>query len=153
MKLSYSCESNISTLISWGSWKKPLRNKNTEPPNRNCIKKENCPLKGRCQIECVVYKVEVFNLRSNSNYRNDKKVYVGSMQSPFKQWYATHKSSFAHEIYRYKTSLSNYVWKVKNKFGIVPILTWEIVKNVVNVTVGDWYFKLCMEEKLIIRHM
>ena len=37
--------------------------------------------------------------------------------------------SFAHEIYRYKTSLSNYVWEVKNKFGVDPILKWEIVKR------------------------
>ena len=46
---------NFSTLISRGNSKKLKRNKNTEPPNCNCIKKENCPLKGRCQIECVVY--------------------------------------------------------------------------------------------------
>ena len=83
MKLCYSCMSNISTLISRGNSKK-LRSKNTEPPNCNCIKKENCSLKGRCQIECVVYKAEVFNPSSNSNNRNDKKLYVGSMQGPSK---------------------------------------------------------------------
>ena len=75
---------NISTLISRGNSKKLKRNKNTEPPNCNCIKKENCPLKGRCQIECVAYKAEVLNLSSNSNNRNDKKVYVGSTQCLFK---------------------------------------------------------------------
>ena len=73
MKLSYSCMSNISTLISRGNSKKLKRNKNTEPPNCNCIKKENCPLKGRCQIEFVVYKVEVLNSSCNSNNKNDKK--------------------------------------------------------------------------------
>ena len=69
------------------------------PPNCNCIKKENCPLKGRCPIECVVYKVEVLHSGSNSNNRKDKKVYVDSTQGPFKQRYYNHKSSFAHEIY------------------------------------------------------
>ena len=36
--------------------------------------------------------------------------------------YYDHKSSFTHEIYKHKTSLSNYLWEVKNKFGIDPIL-------------------------------
>ena len=43
VKLSYSSMPNISTLISGGNSKKLKRNKNTEPPNINCIKKENCP--------------------------------------------------------------------------------------------------------------
>ena len=50
------------------------------------------------------------------------------MQGLFKQKYHNHKSSFIHEIYRHKTSLSNYVWEVKNKFGIDPELKWEIMK-------------------------
>ena len=55
VKLSYSCMPNISTLISKGNWKKNLkRNKNTESPNCNCIKKKNCPMEGRCQIEYEV---------------------------------------------------------------------------------------------------
>ena len=44
-KLSYSCMPNISTLISRGNSKRLRRNKNTEPPNCNCIMKENCPSK------------------------------------------------------------------------------------------------------------
>ena len=73
VKLSYSWMPNISTEIVRGNSKKLKRNKNTKPLNCNCIKKENCPFKGRCQIECVVYKVEVHNPSSNSNNRNDKK--------------------------------------------------------------------------------
>ena len=34
------------------------------------------------------------------------------------------KSSFEHEIYRHKSSLSNYVWEVKNKSDIDPMLKW-----------------------------
>ena len=64
MKLSYGCMLNISTLICQGNSKKIKRIKNTEPPNCNGIKKENCPLKERCQIECVVYKAEVLNSKS-----------------------------------------------------------------------------------------
>ena len=77
--------------------------------------------------EFVVYKAEILN--PSSNNKNNKKVHVGSTQDPFKQRYYDHKSSFAHEIYRRKTSLSNYVWKVKNKFGKDLILKWENVKR------------------------
>ena len=49
---------NIPTLICRGNSKNLKRNKNTEPPNCNCVKKDNCSLKRGCQTECVVYKVE-----------------------------------------------------------------------------------------------
>ena len=58
-----------------------------------------------------------------------RNVYVGSTQSPFKQRYYNHKNSFAHEIYRHKTNLSNYVWGVKKKFGKDSILELEIMKR------------------------
>ena len=65
------------------------------------------------------------------------------------QRYYNHKSSFAHEIYRHKTCLSNYVWKVKNKFDIDPILKQAIMKRCNKYKgVGNRYCKLCMEEKL-----
>ena len=54
-----------------------------------------------------------------------------------------------HEIYRHKTSLSNYLWEVKHKFCIDPILKWEIVKRCKYKQEGR-YCKLCMEQKLII---
>ena len=47
----------------------------------------------------------------------------------FKLRYYNQKSSFTYEIYRHKISLSDYAWEVKNKFGIDPILKWEIVKR------------------------
>ena len=73
------------------------------------------------------------------------------MQGPFKQRYYNHKSSFPHEICRHKTNLSNYVWEVKNKFAIDPILKWDIMKRCSKYKDG-WgrYCKLCMEKKLTI---
>ena len=56
-------------------------------------------------------------------------MYVGVTQGLLKQRYYNNKSSLAYEIYRYKTSLSNYVWEIKRKFGINPILKWETVKS------------------------
>ena len=70
---------NISSLICRENSKKLKRNKNTEP-----LKKENC----------LMYKVGVLNVSSNSYNRNGKKVYVGSTQGPFKQRYYNHKSNY-----------------------------------------------------------
>ena len=67
----------------------------------------------------------------SSNYEN---VYVGSTKGHFKKAYYIHRNSFAHKIYRYRTSLSNYVWEIKNNLGTDSILRWEIVKkNVANI--------------------
>ena len=49
-----------------------------------------------------------------------------------------------------KTSLSNYVLEVKNKFGIDPILKWKIVKRCSKYRGGDRYCKVSMEKKLTI---
>ena len=87
VKLSYNCMPYIFTLISRGNSRKLKRNKNTKVLNCNCIKKENWPIKVRCQIECIVYKVEVLISNSNCKNRNDKKKYVGSTQDLFKQRY------------------------------------------------------------------
>ena len=92
-----------------------------------------------------MFKVEVLNPSSNSNNKNVKKSICGCKQS-----YYNHKSSFAHEIYRHKISLSNYICEVKTKFGIDPILKWEIVKTCSKYKAGNRYCKLCVEIKLTI---
>ena len=100
--------------------------------------------------ECVVYKAGVLNPSSNSNKKNDKKSVCGFNARFFQTRYYDRISSFTNEIYRHKTSLFNYVWEVKNKFRIDPILKWEIMKRCSKYKGVDGYCKLCMEEKLTI---
>ena len=56
--------------------------------------------------------------------------------------------SFSHE--KYSTTLSSYVWEVKDKKGIEPILKWEVIKKCCKYRAGDWNCLLCNEEKLTI---
>ena len=78
-------------------------------------------------------------------------MYIGSTQGAFQKRYNNHRSSFTHEIYRNRTSLCNYMWEIKNKQGIDPLLKWEIIKkNCWKYKAGDRYWLLCIEEKLTI---
>ena len=59
-----------------------------------------------------------------------KNVYVGSIQGTFRKRYYSHRSSFAHVIYRHRTCLSKYVWEIKKNIGTDPKLREEIVKKI-----------------------
>ena len=94
-------------------------------------------------------KVEIHNHGPNNSKisRNDKKTMCRFYTRTFQKRYYNHRNSFAHKIYRYRTSLSNYAWEIFKNLGTDPILKWEIVKNAVNIK-RDKYCNLCMEKKL-----
>ena len=46
-----------------------------------------------------------------------------------------------------RTSLSNYIWKIKQTLGTDPILKWEKVKKCRKFKAGYKYCDLCMEKK------
>ena len=91
--------------------------------------------------------VEVY---SDSNNKRDKKIYFGSTQGDFKTRYYNHRTSFSHKRYRYSTALSSYVWEIKEKMGVDPIMKWEVIKKCRKYRAGNRTCNLCMEEKLII---
>ena len=73
VKLSYSWMNNMANLISRSNSKKLSKKQYIEPPKCNCIDKFTCSFNGKCQYECVVYKVEV-----QSNKPCDKRFYTES---------------------------------------------------------------------------
>ena len=58
-----------------------------------------------------------------------------------------HKSSFKLEHKTTSTTLSDDVWKLKNK-NINFNIKWEVVKRVKPFAPGDKVCKLCLQEKL-----
>ena len=64
--------------------------------------------------------------------------------------YYNHKTSFSHEKYRHSTTLSSYVWELKDNKGIEPIMKWEVIKKCRKYRAEDRSCLLCMEEKLAI---
>ena len=105
---------NINGIINRSNIAKLGTKKHKVIDKCNCRDKGRCPLEGKCKQECVVYKVGVY---SDSNNKRDKKRYYN------------HRTSFSHERYRYSTALSSYVWELKEKQGVDPIMKWEVIKK------------------------
>lgn len=113
-------------------------------PECNCRKKDECPLSGECKQSSVVYKCDV----SAPNQQN--RVYIGLTDKDFKTRWNSHKLSFNNAKYRNSTSLSTYVWELKEKLNIVPSLKWSIIKSVKSYSANARSCALCLQEKFEI---
>jgi hypothetical protein len=93
------------------------------------------------QRSSVVYKCEV------TAPDIPKKVYIGLTEKTFKTRYNSHKQSLNNMKYKNSTSLSSYVWNLKEKNNITPSLKWSIIKQVRSYTINSPYCPLCLQEK------
>ena len=64
-----------------------MNKQSKEPPKCNCINKTNCPLRGKCQYECVVYKVEVYC--DHNAIKNNKKCILDLLKMFLKKDFIT----------------------------------------------------------------
>ena len=65
------------------------------------------PYKDKCQTYTVVYKSIVTSQRGEASY-------IGSCESTFTKRFFNHKKkSFNDEQYKHETSLSTYIWSLK----------------------------------------
>ena len=71
-------------------------------------KKEECPLEGKCRSENVVH-VCVTTVTGHT-----RRTYLGTSDGSFKRYY-NHKMSFTNKSHANNTSLSKYVWEIKEK--------------------------------------
>ena len=143
MRVSYSCMPNMKDYINaHNKW--ILRNENenyiTEPCN--CREPDDCPVKpDSCRSKNIIYQAEVISEEENRNY-------IGLTSTEFKKRYANHKASFRHEEKKLATSLSKYIWELKNKNTSYKI-NWKIMKKVKNNQIGNTC-KLCLFEAIRI---
>ena len=110
----------------------------------NFRQKDSCPLDGKCLTKCVVYKATVTETTSNN-----QETYIGLTENEFKTRINLHKSSFKLKHKRTSTTLSEHVWKLKNK-NIDFNIQWEIVKKVKPSALNDKVCKPSLQEKLSI---
>ena len=79
---------------------------------------------------------------------NEKRVYLGVSETPFKKRYGNHVRDSKHERYSNPTELSKYVWELKRN-NKVPIIIWKIARKIYG-NPKDNFSRLCLPEKLLI---
>ena len=143
VKVSYRCMPNLASIISSHN-AKILNNKPQPEPAKlcNCRKKDECPLKGKCLTDKVVYRAIV-------NVQNDTKTedYIGITGNKFKTRYTQHKSSFKPSNIQ-STTLSQYINKLNStnkKFNI----EWSILRCESTFSPTTGRCNLCIAEKYI----
>ena len=99
--------SNVGSIIK--SHNKKLTNaENKQTKHCNCRKKQECPLEGKCRSEDI-YKCVV------TATGHPQKVYLGTAEGDLQQQYYNHKKSIRNWKYANETSLSKYIWEMKDK--------------------------------------
>ena len=121
LKLSYSCMSNIKTIIS--SHNKAQINKSDaiNDSNCNCRNSSTCPMDGKCNDQSIIYQAEVTASTS-------KETYIGLCDTAFKLRYRNHVCSFRNERYKHATELSKYIWNLKDR-NIMYNIKWRKIKQ------------------------
>ena len=105
VKVSYSCTESMKSIINSHNKKVTTQNTVITPPC-NCRSIEECALEGRCRVE-------------NVTSVNEDKAYLGTAEE-FKQRFYNHKKSFKNKRYSNETTLSKYIWDIKEKYNEIP---------------------------------
>ena len=111
IKISYSCFPNMGSIIS--SHSKHILNSDSTEYGWNCNNREECPLENKCLT---------------SNKTDKQKYYYGISDTPFKDRYENHKTSFRHGSHLTASDLSKYYWKLIDNRA-VPTIKFSIVKR------------------------
>ena len=161
VKISYSCMPNMQCTISKHN-KQVLQKHNTNSNETttdnsnntnnktqkqagcNCRNKAECPVPGDCLQKGVIYQATVTRKDNNST-----KNYIGLTAGTFKKRHGNHKSDFKHCKYRKSTTLSEHIWKLKDK-NIDFEIKWKYVDKGVEYKPGARTCNLCNKEKYYI---
>ena len=105
--------------------KKVLSNKQPDDVNKcNCRQKNTCPLAGKCLERNLVYCGNATTKESD-----DESNYLGVTQNTIKDRIYKHRNSFKYESKANSTELSKYVWDLKKKGILNPIVKWSIIDH------------------------
>ena len=142
LKVSYSCLPNVASTIC--SVNRKLRKDHPVENACNCRVKSECPLNGKCQTDCVVYRAAVTDPRSGNEMD-----YLGLTALPFKLRYANHLTSMRHERYKHQTELAKHIWALKQD-NVQPAVSWSIIAKAPAYSAASKQCHLCLSEKLSI---
>ena len=83
-----------------------------------------CPLQNKCLTPNIVYQADI-----TKNVDDERRVYLGLSEAPFKDRYRNYVRDFNNEINYNKTELSKYVWDLKHN-NKEDHMTWTVVCKV-----------------------
>ena len=129
-------------IIKWHN-KKVTSKPRDQRPNCNCRKKSECPMKGNCLVNNIVYKGDVTR-------PFPKKVHLGLAEGEWKSRFYNHKLSFEHKRYSNKTTLSSCMWHLQSVSSETPNLKWSVLRCVSPYSNISKKYLLCWYEKLEI---
>ena len=146
VKISYSCTPNVKQIISAHNKTMLMKTKPRENTSRNCNCRDSkaCPLDGSCLATGVVYQTTVTRKDNNK-----QETYIGLTDNTFKTRYNGHNSSFRHKSKQNATTLSQYVWSLKEE-GIDYDMKWKIVSTCKAYSKSTKKCNLCIREKYFI---
>ena len=101
----------------------------------NCIRKQQCPLKGKCLTNNVLYQASI---TANEEYPKTR-IYYGVSETTFKLGYANHTD----------TELSNEYWNIVSADKTSNI-SWEMLGTHKSYNQSSKRCLLCLDEKLAI---
>ena len=89
----------------------------------NCREKDISPVDGPCQTRSIVYKASV-------KTDDDVQEYTGRTAVSFKQRFNSHQQMMRDQKYRNSTTLSKYVWSLKDsKVGYTFLSDYIIIAS------------------------
>ena len=120
VKLSYSCMQNMYKIFK-GHNSKITSTLSNQLILCNYQVKGECPMDGKCLTMDAVYNCHVTS-------PEPQKIYFGLAEGKWKQRYYNHKKSFSHKRYSHETTLSSYMWHLKETLDVTLNLKWSVVR-------------------------
>ena len=104
----------------------------------------NCPLKGECLTESVVYQAKL------TASDGEVKTYTGLTERPFKTRLYGHRADRANRKQENATTMATFYWEKKDKGITIETTEWEILRKCHKYQPGGRNCDLCLTEKLLI---
>jgi hypothetical protein len=145
VKISYRTMTNMKQIISAHN-KSIIKRDNAidTTPGCNCRKNTTCPLEGKCLTTGIIYQATVTRQDNNKD-----ETYIGLTDNTFKTRYNGHNCSFRNREKRNSTTLSQYVWELKDN-NTPYTIKWKVIARSSAYSPSTKKCNLCLTEKYFI---
>ena len=142
VKISYRNTPNIKQIITSHN-KKILQEEEKQPELPcNCRNKNLCPMDGKCLNQNLIYQAKIVTAQPEP----ETHTYIGLTATTFKERLSNHKTSFNKEKYKNATTISQFIWSLKEQ-NIDYSLQWRKIDQAAPFNPITGKCNLCTLEK------